>query len=479
MKLPDYIPGWLSGLLKMSAKFDDKGDHHPEHPAAKHFDGKSTVMEKGDTSGKFKTKEEFDKREVGNPEVESKYKTKDHGETTSELDKDKSDSPPPPTAKNTPGETTAVSAPSKYAEPLHLEREDDVKPAMGGHVYLPFSDKTPRGEAGHKAPTFIPAKVKAAGQFGILKEGDLFNVTIISPGVDNEVVAKGLELDEAEVIAEQYARECLATRHKEISKVTGLSIEALEQMIEKEPEEYYDLFLHTLAAEGGEDEEGEEGEEFSDKELEVAEELAEIGNEEEADVVEEADPEEGETETEETSELGEGETDPEEFGGDDDSGGLSASEKKEGLTREALTKAFEKAVEANDFDLIKDLASKLSVKKEAAHIGICANCGCPEYHSDCPCEKYAPVKAACENCGCPEYKSECPCSEYKPQHNHMTMSSSLKELVADVMDNLVEGQMYRVRGMDEKEVKILSNYVTSQNLPIKVEREDDSIILKR
>lgn len=153
MNFKDKLPSWITALLKNSAKLDEK-PNSPEYPIAKHFDGGSTVLEKGYTGNDSVLKVKLDTREGGNPAVESILpKSNEKGETDIILDKPLPKVSEPPKATDTSKDTDAVINPSKLNEPVVLKNILEDKSAPGGTV-RPEAPKdttktTPRGEAAH------------------------------------------------------------------------------------------------------------------------------------------------------------------------------------------------------------------------------------------------------------------------------------------------------------------------------------------
>jgi len=241
----DSIAGWIKDLVKTAKVFDDKGKHHPEHPGAAIFDSDSATAEKGHTSADFSTKKEFDKREVGNPSVESKYP--DHSnETDIILDENAKEVKAPPKATHKPGETTAVSAPMKYDDPLILEKIDDKTQLSSGHIYeLPKSKKkskevgTPHGSAAHEH-TFIPGKVKAFGNFLLLKNGNNFALMEYKNGLDKEgtIHATGLLEDEANALYSEKIAPYEEAYTDKMSTDLGMTKEEVKAFADKNPENF-------------------------------------------------------------------------------------------------------------------------------------------------------------------------------------------------------------------------------------------------
>lgn len=241
----DSIADWVKNLVKTSKVFDDKGKHHPEYPGAAIFDSDKATAEKGHTSADFSTKKEFDKREVGNPTVESKYP--DHSnETDIILDENAKEVKAPPKAKHTPGETTSVSAPMKYDDPLILEKIDDKTQLSSGHIYeLPKDKKkskvtdTPRGSAAHEN-TFVPGKVKAFGNFLLLKSGNNFALIEYKNGLDKEgtVHASGLLEDEANALYKEKIIPYEEAYADKMSSDLGMTKDEVKAFINKNPENF-------------------------------------------------------------------------------------------------------------------------------------------------------------------------------------------------------------------------------------------------
>lgn len=93
MKFADRVKDSFVGkLLKMGVEFDERSKS-PEYKSRKWFDKDKTVVEKGDSAGSYKSKLELDKKEFGNPCVESRYskqpKSETDGPITLEVEKKK------------------------------------------------------------------------------------------------------------------------------------------------------------------------------------------------------------------------------------------------------------------------------------------------------------------------------------------------------------------------------------------------------
>lgn len=153
MNFRDKLPTWIAALIKNSGKLDEKPSS-PEHPIAAHFDGNSTVLEKGYTGNDSVIKKKLDTREGGNPAVESVLpKDKEVTETDSILDKPLPKVSEPPKATNTTKDTDAIINPSKLNESVVLKNVLEDKSAPGGTA-RPEAPKdsvktAPRGEPAH------------------------------------------------------------------------------------------------------------------------------------------------------------------------------------------------------------------------------------------------------------------------------------------------------------------------------------------